>query len=538
MATSEDNEMQLDPARHRSDAAARIAAEVRLANKLGQTRLTKVTSLLHSFRTPGTPMKFNELKRELEVQGIELDSGWILDSRVPDIRRTGVLKLSLSGQAVSFPAIPDTDETIQMSVWSPGQAGAQEHPLPPYETPAPADVLWFNVDPPILPEPQPPALPSKKMTPDWRQRPRRAGDDRSANGVAREPPGGPINEAIEQRVSHVMDQLTDWCPELDEEMVRDLLRQDLQPKVETYGDENDGVRGVSAVAVIARERPSGDDDSDGVSEELVFQLVEMIVGDHWIVTCWHPTRIYTGTNEGHSEDPILREPFMSHVRYRWEQDLLREGSTPQQKTSGDLGVYLARSLVDTYGASHRMMERWVESWEVDFYRSLTSNDKADKLKEAAGEISNSLSMVGELRRRLTAFEHARWSTTDKSWFPGVSDRDLSRPREEEQSEQVKSLAKTLDSDKQKFELLAEEIRADMDLMMLQSAATQQESTERIQGYLAKVTGLVLVPTLVAGLFGANTQLPGGGSWVGFELMLLLMVVSAVGVYLVIRKLSQ
>jgi hypothetical protein len=78
----------------------------------------------------------------------------------------------------------------------------------------------------------------------------------------------------------------------------------------------------------------------------------------------------------------------------------------------------------------------------------------------------------------------------------------------------------------------------MDLLMLHSQATQQESAERLQGYLGKVTGLVLVPTLVAGLFGANTQLPGLGSWMGFEIMLILMVLSAIAVYLAIHKLSE
>jgi hypothetical protein len=69
-----------------------------------------------------------------------------------------------------------------------------------------------------------------------------------------------------------------------------------------------------------------------------------------------------------------------------------------------------------------MLERWVAGWEVDFYRSLSSEKKAEHLKEAAREISNLLSMVGEFRRRLTAFEHARYATTDKTWFPSASDR--------------------------------------------------------------------------------------------------------------------
>jgi Mg2+ and Co2+ transporter CorA len=41
-----------------------------------------------------------------------------------------------------------------------------------------------------------------------------------------------------------------------------------------------------------------------------------------------------------------------------------------------------------------------------------------------------------------------------------------------------------------------------------------------------VAGLVLVPTLVVGIFGANTELPGEGSWLGFVLMIALMLVLA------------
>jgi hypothetical protein len=103
-------------------------------------------------------------------------------------------------------------------------------------------------------------------------------------------------------------------------MVRDLVRADIQPKVDTYGDELDGVRGVSALAVIAREARSAPGDSDGVSEELIFQLVEMIVGPGWIVTCWHPSRIFTGGGDPRNDVAILREPFMSHVRHRWQHD--------------------------------------------------------------------------------------------------------------------------------------------------------------------------------------------------------------------------
>ena len=328
--------------------------------------------------------------------------------------------------------------------------------------------------------------------------------------------------------------LEQWCPGLTEEMVLDLMTQDVQPKVETYGDERDGVRGVSVVAVIARESPGTAEDVDGVSEELIFQMVEIIVGHQWIVTCWHPSRLFIGAREAPAGHPLLREPLLSHVRYRWMND---EAIASRPKTASDLGLYLTRSLVDTYGASHRMIERWVASWEVSFYKSLGASEKAEALKEAAGEISNLLSMVGEFRRRLTAFEHGRWAMTDRSWFPAAPGQSETTGPEPTSNGQA-SLALAVDAAENNFALLSDAIRADINLLMLQSSATQQESTERLQGYLGKVTGLVLVPTLVAGLFGANTQLPGGGNWFGFELMLVLMIVSAVAVYLAIRRLAK
>ncbi len=149
-----------------------------------------------------------------------------------------------------------------------------EQALRPYGKPTVDDVLWFNVDPPDSTE-----LGTSNIEP--------------AQGI--DLTSAPPRTAFEARVRHVADQLGEWCPGLDEEMVRDLLRQDIQPKVETYGDERDGVRSVSAVAVIARELPDPDD-FDGVTEQLVFQMVEMVVGDGWIVTCWHPSRVFSGTS--------------------------------------------------------------------------------------------------------------------------------------------------------------------------------------------------------------------------------------------------
>lgn len=45
--------------------------------------------------------------------------------------------------------------------------------------------------------------------------------------------------------------------------------------------------------------------------------------------------------------------------------------------------------------------------------------------------------------------------------------------------------------------------------MLRSTAAQQETGEALQRRLGLLTSLVLAPTLIVGLFGANTAYPAG-----------------------------
>lgn len=73
------------------------------------------------------------------------------------------------------------------------------------------------------------------------------------------------------------------------------------------------------------------------------------------------------------------------------------------------------------------------------------------------------------------------------------------------------------------------------LEVAEDTQSGNEDFQRIAGILGAV---ILGPTLVAGLFGANTALPGGGSWWGFGIMLALMVVSAVALLLVLRRLGS
>jgi hypothetical protein len=206
-------------------------------------------------------------------------------------------------------------------------------------------------------------------------------------------------------------------------------------------------------------------------------------------------------------------------------------------------------LVDTYRRAHRQMEAWLQLWELDYFKyhaqaSKRGEDESFTEPEVV-TLSNLLSLVSEFRRRLAEFNNARSVSEDGKWYPGVRDKD-----QDHQADVV------LDRALRNLALLFENVRADMDLVTMNAIAEQaraaadlatsvahnavllqeqRDSDEAFQKQLGKVTALLLVPTLIAGVFGANTQLPGGGRWWGFEIMLLLMLVSSLAVYMYIIR---
>ena len=258
----------------RAKVAGRIAAEVRRCGRIDDQTLAKVSSLLQAFRVPGRSTRLSDVHAALAVEGIRMESGWTDDSGVPDIRRSGVVRLFEAEPQQVMPS-PRSDLGIRLAVWRHGQA-EKECAFPPVDLDPDGSILWFDVDAPSCPE------------------------------------------EIETRAVLVTNELTRWCRELDVEMMRDLLREDPQPKVETYGDDHGPVRSVSVVAAIARELPGVDGDRDGVDEQVIFQLVELVVGDGWIVTCWHHSHVCGGADSDTPQAPLLREPFLCDVRRQWE----------------------------------------------------------------------------------------------------------------------------------------------------------------------------------------------------------------------------
>jgi hypothetical protein len=124
---------------HRTGVVNRIAVEVRHAHSRGEARLSKVTSLLHAFRSTVSFTTVSQMEESLERAGIRLDSGW------PETHRPGVVRLFVEGSPRSTSSAGD--DTIQLSVWEQGGGNVDERALPDFRQPADTDVLWFNIDP-------------------------------------------------------------------------------------------------------------------------------------------------------------------------------------------------------------------------------------------------------------------------------------------------------------------------------------------------------------------------------------------------------
>ena len=213
-----------------------------------------------------------------------------------------------------------------------------------------------------------------------------------------------------------------------------------------------------------------------------------------------------GRPEGHDE--VVRG-----VERWW-----RQGDT---QTAGDLATLVLHELVLTYPQTARVLLSWLEQWDLDFHKRLDETERHTLIDVR--------SLVAEFEERLVALERPE-EDPDDAWFTGLSSDRWAR--------RVKSLIERALSD------IAEihgALRASLDLLGVHSAAQQlrlaqfqAQQSEKLQGAVALVTSVLLVPTFIAGLFGSNTMIPGQQKWWGFALMIALMVVGAAIAWRVIR----
>jgi hypothetical protein len=309
-----------------------------------------------------------------------------------------------------------------------------------------------------------------------------------------------------EEVEEVLAAIREHCPGLTEAMLRDLLTPDEQPEGKRYDGE---VRLSSSFSVEPwrpdRQVDRGTPQGVGV---LRFQPVELLAGESWLITCWHPQRIFQGSRKADELPPGEVDELRQAVAARWRR-------TPGQ-LPGDLGISIMHELALTYAPAHRALNAWLEDWELSLYIE-DDLDNHYQLPELWG-------LMAVLRDWLNPLNKAGLrADVGKAWLP-VSDHAA-----------VVEVDDRIDKALEQLGRLSATLRQSFGLLHLEQSEEQRKRSEQVQRRNERLAAAFLIPTFVVGLYGANTWVPGQGRHWGFWVMLVVLVVFSM---LVVWKITR
>lgn len=371
------------------------------------------------------------------------------------------------------------------------------------------------------------AVPGARVTMSWwvpGQAPRAAGPgaegdteggaicwiDLDVSGA--EPPEAPERERAAAALFPV---LSGRCGgQLEQGMLAGLLGCRSRPEEHRY----DGGRVRLFVAFEAEAREVAADGGPGGesgSRMLICQPVGFLAGDGWIITCWHHRQGYQGAEKiTVSGTPKPHGDVLDAVAARWAK-----GSG---RTAGDLGVLILNELALSYAPAHRAIYSWLETWELTLYLDADLDGGRQLVDRTT--LPDLWGTMAVLRDWLAPLDRpGMHADIGKSWFAGCTDHET-----------IKSVDDRIDRALAALRELGTTLRSSFGLLHIQLAEEQQKRSERLQRLMEYVTAAVLIPALVVGFFGANTTLPGGGTWWGFWVMVAAMVILGAGTLLVLR----
>jgi Mg2+ and Co2+ transporter CorA len=290
-------------------------------------------------------------------------------------------------------------------------------------------------------------------------------------------------------VADVLTAAQPHCPGLDAEQVAALLAPSEDRDPESYA--NGDIRLARAFAALARDTPE-------IVGELLFEPVHILAGQAWVLTCWQA-----------DHDIVPAGHCATAVGRRWVGGL--------GKTAADLGVLILHELVLTFSPAYRGIESWLEEWELELYRDdRLDRESLPKLWTAMAELRDWIKPLNLPGVR---------SDVDKAWFRGATDHA-----------EIDSVDTRINRSLHDLSELGRVLRASFALLHQKAEETDRAKRELRQQRIEMLGALFLVPTFVVGFYGANTRLPGGGTWAGFTAMLVAMVVlTGVALWLINRS---
>jgi hypothetical protein len=276
--------------------------------------------------------------------------------------------------------------------------------------------------------------------------------------------------------------------QLTRDMVDDLLSPDPRPQIKRHGETGD-VRCVAAFAAKACESDEGAEPAScSKAGVLEFQPVEFLVGNGWVVTCWHDVEVYRAAKRIRESEPKPSPALFDEVERCWPANGL--------SSAGDLAVLILLELSLSYAAAYRQFYAWLEEWELDFYRrdDRVDTDTLLEVRASAAVLKDWLSPLNPPGMR---------QDVAKAWFP-----DITGTIEEGGYHKAIHVDDRIDKALKGLTDLAQEMRSAYDLLQLRLGERERERDDKFQRNIAVGGSVILFPTLVAGVMGANTWVPG------------------------------
>lgn len=215
--------------------------------------------------------------------------------------------------------------------------------------------------------------------------------------------------------------------------------------------------------------------------------VRVIRWNEGILTIWNPA-------EGHWKHSEVRWPhngIPSRTR-EWVRDAQRKHMSPPER--------LYRWMQDCVRHETYYLQTWeveVERWESHLFAELASGDQAFETLD----IPRLQRDIGVLAQYLTSVRQSQRAYLRRSEVVSLA-RDVP-----EVQKILKSAQQTLDSD---ITHARSSLRAAFELLNTTSQGAQtfatsksQEATERMNQLITRVTAILFVPSLVAGIYGTN-----------------------------------
>jgi hypothetical protein len=293
----------------------------------------------------------------------------------------------------------------------------------------------------------------------------------------------------------LMPQLSHVCPGLTGKMLDDLLTPDDRPEGVTYDDGRIKLASTFSVEALRLEgkRERGEAMRSGV---LVFQPVELLASDNWLLTCWHPTRTFVGAEKVSEGTPGSADEIRREVCQEW--------INRDSPGGGDLGILVMNRLALSYRAAAWRLAAWHQDWELSLYIQ-DALDNPEELPSLWG-------MMAVLRDWLNPLNRPGLrKMPDRAWLPN-SNHDC-----------VVAIDDRVDATLAQLQSLGNSMRGSFSVLHVQTAEEARERKERTQHRVELIAAVFLVPTLVVGFYGANTWIPGQGRHWGFWVMLLALV---------------